>query len=351
MVTNINAVLDLVAVHKVGNATTADTLVLSEQPLVIEDEMLQQVLVQYFTTSFTKTSEVYHLQHSSGNLQLNEIFHYASELFDDAGAFHEHSKNIARHLLQSSTHPNIKTGELYVVLFRNLQVEGEELDALGIFKSEQKETYLKVYPKKDGFNIAYEDQAINIKKLDKGALIFNAQKDAGYKVLITDGNNRQPESVFWMDDFLQVTPRNDPFNKTANTLNMYKDFVTKQMDEEFGISKPEKIDLLNRSLRYFKEKEVFDVEDFAAEVIGNPEGISSFRNYKKNYEEEFETELGDSFSINTMAVKKQSRFMKSVLKLDKNFHIYIHGSNDLIEKGFDPTVNKQFYKLYFTEES
>lgn len=50
------------------------------------------------------------------------------------------------------------------------------------------------------------------------------------------------------------------------------------------------------------------------------------------------------------AVKKSSRSMKSVIKLDKNFHIYVHGGEGLIKKGYDPETGMAFYQLYFKEE-
>jgi len=50
-------------------------------------------------------------------------------------------------------------------------------------------------------------------------------------------------------------------------------------------------------------------------------------------------------------VQKQQKLFKSVLKLDKNFHVYIHGRRDLIERGYDEAVGKKFYKLYYDEES
>jgi len=40
-----------------------------------------------------------------------------------------------------------------------------------------------------------------------------------------------------------------------------------------------------------------------------------------------------------------------VIKLDKNFHIYVHGNRDLIEKGFDEAKGKNYYKMYFEQES
>lgn len=103
-------------------------------------------------------------------------------------------------------------------------------------------------------------------------------------------------------------------------------------------------------MKYFKEKESFDLDEFSQEVIGNADGIESFKNYKKSYEEEFDTAIQDTFEISGAAVKKQARAFKSVLKLDKNFHIYIHGDKDLIEKGFDDDKAMNYYKVYFKEE-
>ena len=61
--------------------------------------------------------------------------------------------------------------------------------------------------------------------------------------------------------------------------------------------------------------------------------------------------IPDSFDISGAAVKKQARTYKSVLKLDKNFHIYIHGNKDVIEKGFDENKAMNYYKVYFKEEA
>jgi hypothetical protein len=116
------------------------------------------------------------------------------------------------------------------------------------------------------------------------------------------------------------------------------------------VSKPDKIDLLNRSIRYFKENEQFNLDEFSNVVLDNPVAIQEWKDYKRHYEQESGNEIGDSFSISGAAVKKQARTYKSVLKLDKNFHIYIHGNRDLIEKGFDESVKMHYYKVYFSEE-
>jgi len=54
--------------------------------------------------------------------------------------------------------------------------------------------------------------------------------------------------------------------------------------------------------------------------------------------------------ISESAVKKQARSIKSIIKLDKNFHIYVHGHRKLIEQGVDEQGRK-FYKISYNEES
>ncbi len=350
MITYFDSSLFQLSIHKVGNKLLDEHLSLSEHSLKIDDEVLDNLLMNYFLKPFEKVNEIYRFDHPTGDLNLNEVYHFAEIIFNDKDTFHENSRQIAKHLYDISNHPKIKSGELYLCYFTGLQIEGESLDAVGIFKSESKEPYLKVIQKSKEFEISYEQEAINIKKLDKGCLIFNTEKEEGYKVAVIDQTN-STEAAYWIDDFLKLKIRNDNYTQTNTVLKVYKDFVTNQIDEEFEISKTDKIDLLNRSIKYFKEKEHFDLDEFSNEVLAHEQGIESFKRFKKNYEDEFETEIGDSFLISDTAVKKQARVFKSVLKLDKNFHIYIHGNKELIEKGYDEEMKMSYYKVYFKEEN
>ncbi len=350
MISYFESRLGSLSIHRVGNKSHDEFMVLSDHPVKVEDELLARLLLQYFLAPCEKVNEIHRFYHPNDDLKLNEVFQFASAAFSDPDTCHENSIQIARHLFEVSGHPKIKSGELYVAYINDIQIEGEIVDAIGIFKSETKETYLKVYPDKKGFGLSYEQEAINIQKLDKGCLIFNIEKEQGYKVAVIDQVNRNTEAVYWKDDFLKLKVRNDNYSQTSNVMGVYKSFVTEKLDQEFDISKADKIDLLNKSVKYFKAKEAFDLDEFSNDVIGSPEGIEAFKNYKKSYEQEYETVIGDSFDISEAAVKKQARVLKSVLKLDKNFHIYIHGNKELIEKGYDEGRNMNFYKVYFKEE-
>ncbi len=345
-----DATIEQLAIHKVGNKMQDEFYVLSESPVVLEYELLATLLMHYFLSPFTKINEVYRLFHSSGTLALNELYHFSRSFFEGELEFHALSQQICKHLFEASNHPNIKGGELYVVHLHNVQLEGEVHEAIGIFKSESKEPYLKVSPTQGAFHLGYEQEAININKLDKGCLIINVENEEGYKVLVVDQTNRQQEAVYWKADFLGVRVRNDAFNKTGNFLKVYKQFVDEGLDEVFELERTDKIDLLNRSMDYFKDNDTFKKKEFEEEVLGNPKAVTLFDSYRQQFEEGHELPFGDQFDISSGAVKKAHATYKSVLKLDKNFHIYVHGKREYIEKGYDDEKGMNYYKVYFKEE-
>jgi hypothetical protein len=146
-----------------------------------------------------------------------------------------------------------------------------------------------------------------------------------------------------------VVPQSDAFHHTNKFMNLTRQYIGDQLDEEFSVSKTDKIDLLNRSMKFFKSRDQFDQNEFESEVLEDVSVIESFRNYERSLNTD--DDIANHFEISAQAVKRQARVFKSVLKLDKNFHIYIHGNRDLIEKGFDPGTNRQFYKIYFDQET
>ena len=224
--------------------------------------------------------------------------------------------------------------------------EGEKVDAVGLFKSENKDPFLKV--KRDGDNFRIEcDRGINPRKMDKGCLVFNYERENGFVVKVIDNTNHT-EAHYWTDDFLHIRQRQDKYFNTHNVMSMYKNFVTKELPQQFDVSKADQADLLNRSVKFFKENENFEMQNFEDSVIRQPEVIEQFKSFKDTFSRENDFEIPDSFDISDSAVKKQSRAFKSVIKLDKNFHIYVHGNRNLIEQGEDE--KGKFYKVYYKEE-
>ena len=193
-----------------------------------------------------------------------------------------------------------------------------------------------------------KDFGIGLSKLDKGALIYNSDKENGFAVSVVD-NNKNGDYYYWIEDFLKVKQREDNYFQTQETLNIYKNFIVNEAPKEFEISKADQADLLNKSINFFKEKNQFNFDEFTNEVLQDEGLIESFANYKTDYEQDIQVSISEDFPINESAVKKQSRGFKSIIKLDKNFHIYIHGDRKMIEQGEDEGRGK-YYKLYYNDE-
>ncbi len=335
-----------VVLHKVGNKNNEEGVFFSDTPLIV-DERLNEVFLDYFLLPF-KSEEYFNFYHEEG-LEHNEVYKIISEIFDDHRKLFEYSIKLAERLYEWSTHPKIRGGEFYVAYFKDYLVNDQAVDAIGFFKSENKDTFLKVLPSEGGFSIEV-DRGSNVNKLDKGCLVFNLEKEQGYIVSIVDNINKGTEAQYWTDDFLHLRQRQDEYYNTQNVLTLTKNFITKELPQQFEISKADQVDLLNRSVNFFKKNDSFDMEEFTNEVIGQPDIIDNFTRFKSDYQKEYELEIADTFDISESAVKKQARVFKSVIKLDKNFHIYVHGNRELIEQGMDENGRK-YYKIYYQEEN
>ncbi|WP_143959486.1 nucleoid-associated protein [Litoribacter populi] len=340
-------IIKKLAVHQVGNKILDEGIQFSIKLADLEDEDLLNVIKRYFLSSFSG-NEMYNFYNSVG-LEQNEIYTIANKIFAENDVFFDQTKLISKHLYENSNHPKIKNGELFIGYFVDVVYEDKLINAIGIFKSETKENYIKSNVKSKTDIISY-DEGSNVNKLNKGCIILNLDKELGYKVCIIDNLGRSHETVYWKENFLSVKPLNNDYHQTNHFLGIAKQFVTKQLDDFLEVSKTDKIDFLNRSVDYFKKNDAFDKQEFEKQVFGDGNVMESFRKFDQTYRQENEFQLSDNFGISEQAVKKQARIFKSVLKLDKNFHIYIHGNKELIERGIDEKGRK-YYKIYYENES
>jgi hypothetical protein len=336
-------------VHHVGCHAEGESCRFSRKTLnQLDEELVEPVLIQYFFKPFNKEA-YFHFSTDEGQA-INPVLQVVETVFDNPAGFYEASVQLAQRLYDSSNHPKIKGGEFYMAYFKNCVVDGEVVDGIGIFKSENKETFLKVYLKDQDFELGAME-GINIKKLDKGCIVFNTERDLGFKVCSVDNINRGQEAQFWMIDFLGLKPREDNYFYTNNYLSLCKNFVGEVFNDENDVPRPDQIEMLNRSMDFFSKNNNFKEADFEKEVIRQPEAIEAFQDYKTFFESEHNIPLQSEFDISKSAVKGEKKHFKSVLKLDKNFHVYVHGKRQYIEKGYDNSRGLNFYKLFFETEN
>ena len=342
-----DAILQKVSVHYVGNKGNGQELVTSKKSLKLTDDDLC-IIKDSFLAKFNPELDKYSFHHLS-SLDYNEVYNYCLETLAESATFHKNSVNIAKHLYESTTHAKIKTGELYVCYYENCLVDGAFVDAIGIYKTETKSNFIDLAIDANECSLTRRE-GVDVAKYDKACLVLPTNAEQGFDVLIYDSASRGEEAVFWRETFLNVAPQANEYFQTNQFLSVARQFIAKQLPEEYDIAKTDQIDLLNKSVEYFRANESFDKKKFEKEVFDDSGMIKAFRKFETNYAEMNDVEIPDRFDISTLAVKKQARVFKSVLKLDKNFHVYIHGDKSLIEKGYDERVGKSFYKIYFDEE-
>jgi hypothetical protein len=337
---NLFGHIEKLIVHNVGNKSSDEGVGFSNT--LSNFKNVEKHINSLLTKNF-HLNEFYKF-YFAPDISLNPVFQFASSIFRNEN-FIEQSQNIARYLYDKSTHPKIKGGELSIFLLNSCVFNGEEMNILGMFKSEQKDSFIKFNMSSDSFNLNSEE-GMNVKKLDKGCLIFDTNQEDGFLVAVTDNTN-SIEAQYWKDEFLHVNSTNNEYNQTNSFLDITKDFVKESLTD--NLSKSEQIDILNRSIDYFKENDSFNKTEFEKNVFENDEIIDSFRKFNEDYRVKNEIEVNDNFQISPNAVKKQIRSFKRILKLDENFDILIKGNKDLIEKGVD-SDGRKFYKIYYNVE-
>lgn len=342
------ATLASVSTHFVGNKSNEQELILADQPIQL-DEFLAEKLKDYFVGKMSTVHELYNFHHAS-SLDYNEVYNFVNEIMKEPNDLHDMSLQIAQHLYDSCDHPKIKSGELHVCYFNNCVIDNTSVEAVGIFKTEVKSGFLEVNRSEEtNFSIDYRE-GIDLNKFDKGCLVFNANRSEGFDVIIYDSQGKGDEAKYWKEQFLGLKQQNNDYHQTSQALTIAKQFIANQVEEEFEVPKADKIDMLNKSVEYFKTNQEFKKDDFANEVFGNEQVAGSFKMFDQSYRQQNELAVEDEFEISNEAVKKQAKVFKSVLKLDKNFHVYIHGNRKYIEKGVDENTGRKYYKLYYEEE-
>ena len=171
MINLFNTHIESLSIHRVGNKSRNEAIFLSENPYGLNDEIVP-ILKEYFFKSFRDKEENYFQFAHEVDLEYNDMFKLATEIFTNPSSVHEVSKKITQHLFEQSNHPHIKNGEVYVSYLTNVSIDNNVVDAIGVFKSELRTDFLQFEEKESNLEMVLQE-GINLNKLDKGCLIFN----------------------------------------------------------------------------------------------------------------------------------------------------------------------------------
>lgn len=336
-----------IAAHQVGDKSLNEPLRLAQVLVQPDAEQITQ-LKSFFLDHF-KGQEFYNFRKADETNYAGKLFLLAETVFQDPSNLLLSSCEIARMLYGLTESDLLEDGLLYVCHFQDIAIDDELTDAFGVYFCPLDDSFITINNITTNPELNFWEGTY-LGKQEMACLIYNTDREIGYKIDVIDRSKKDRSGQLWKDHFLRVKPAEDDFFFTSQVMGLTKSFVENQLPSEFEVEKKDQLEFLDRSINYFRNQEHYSEQEFADEIFEDTQMAQSFGQYKKTFQEDNNVALADEFDLNEYAVKKQARIFKSVLKLDKNFHIYIHGDRSQIEKDVDDQGRK-FYKLYYEKES
>lgn len=349
MISRKNASISKFIIHKVGNKFN-DTKNAFSEKVVDFDEPSYDLMLPFLLRPFASVVQSYRFNHHA-NISLNEINSYSEKIFDDEANFIEVSKHIVTHLYEQSTSANIKTGDVLVVLFEGIEYGDMTTNALGIFKIENKVNFFQTYLENNSYDVLVQT-GISSKKVDKGCLVLNQKDMEGPIVLSVDNNSY--DTHYWPKQFLNIKYADDANNHTQQYLDLCKEFSSEIVKTSYGAK--EQNTFLAKTIDFFKENEVVNVERFKEELFEEDKYKKEFEDYKKAYEDEQDLVIRNQFDVAESVLNKEKRKIKTDIKLDTHIQIKLDidapdASIEYLERGYDNDKKMHFYKVYFNAEA
>lgn len=340
MIVSNDVVIKHLFVHRIINGQ----LIPSREGAVVSDPEINIWLTKFLFKPFNADEKFAFNIESESPLEIMDL---CSGLFEDQSDLLQQSINTVETYLSTAHSDKSKDGEFLIAFFEDCIMGDEVTDVIGLFRIERKETFLKLEPTYDAFTL-HKDEGISPTKIGQGALIFNTDQESGYQVLMIDKVGPKNEEFYWVENFLNIAKVVDNYYHTQHLINNIQEFAQSNFEEE---QSSEKITLVNDSIEFMKSNDVFDQQAFTEQVLQEPELIDRFESFQEEKTEENPFMETEQFEISKPAVKSTKRYIRSVIKLDKNFHLYVHGNRENIIRGFDEEKQKHFYTLYYEEET
>ncbi|SEL50500.1 hypothetical protein SAMN05216214_11345 [Atopomonas hussainii] len=227
-----SAQLTNIAVHRVGNKTREEGIRLADNESQISDS-LRDSLAQHYLRPLAKQGNNYEFFHET-DLSLNVTYNLAKRIFDEKKSFVKNTQGIAKHLYSTSTHPNIASGELVFLLFTEVLIGQESLDALAVLKIESKDDFINIKESSNSFEII-ELSGISLSRIQKGALILQNSKG----VCVID--NLGKKTKYWTESFLKVSPSATSKSYAKISGSILKGVTSKIEDAQATIDFSERI--------------------------------------------------------------------------------------------------------------
>lgn len=272
------------------------------------------------------------------SVELNPVYQFVSKMFDDKEAFLKQSVNIATFLYDQSVHPNIRNGELYVLLLE-CEYKKETVEAIAILKSEKKDPFLAT--DNDGREISVRTiYGTGLKGLDKGCLVLNVERENGYVVGTVDNTNNGSDAQYWTDSFLHVTNCDDDYHETVKLTEMLTAF-SKQVAEQ---NAAEGAVVAKKATELLKKGEAVQVEELTDKICATDEQREQFVTFRQEFEDAH-GEIADEVNVVAKAASRKPVTRMNMLRIGDVFEVKVLTPEARMEQGKDDAG--RYWKLYW----
>jgi len=321
-------------IQVVGNKTRGEGL--SAASVLADVSGSSEFLTKLVEKSFTMDDQKRFSYIES--VELNPVYQFVSKMFDDEEAFLKQSVNIATFLYDQSIHPNIRSGELYVLLLE-CEYKKETVEAVAILKSEKKDPFLAT--DNDGREISVRTiYGTGLKGLDKGCLILNMEREQGYVVGTVDNTNNGSDAQYWTDSFLHVANCEDDYHQTVKLMEMLTEF-SKQVAEQ---SAAEGAVMAKKATELLKRGEAVQVEELAEKICTNEKQREQFAAFRQEFEEKHGG-LAKEVNVVTKAASRKPVTRMNTLRIGDEFEVKVLNPEARMEPGSDE--GGRYWKLYW----
>ena len=343
-----NAYISFITLQKVGHKIREEANIFAQEIMPV-DEKKEEELVPFLLAPFRKVLDPHRFYHYTEKLEFNVLHNAAISVFDEEVDFLDFSNDTLSHLYEKSLHPQIKSGEVFIVLFENMMFEEIPCRGIGIYKLENKKKFLR-FDESNGidYNIW---KGYKLEGIDKACLILDVYREEGFRVFSIDDQHQ--ESEYWKKNFLEIEMIKNNSYHTKKVLELIQDFSNEVVLDK--TDRKNQAEFISNSIQVLQNNDFISPDIIEEEIIKPFELIDEFKDYKKSYAEERKVDFVENFEVSFPTLAKESKKIKTEIKLDTNISIKIDikdpdAAEEHLERGYDEEKKMYYYKVFFNKE-
>lgn len=217
--------------------------------------------------------------------------------------------------------------------------------ALGFFFTSERKSFLNL---NDTESLTM--RGIPLQKPDYAALFLEGE-EGKFRLFVVEPGGQTALRTAWTQGLFPFQPMYQDAFHAKQFFKLCKSFSEDVLVKEKQNSREDQVAFLSDSLDYASKKSEISMENFKADVLKEPAIVDAFETYQEKYSGTKGWNPPDRFAMTEESHSQAKKSVKSIIKLDKNFHIYVHGNKERIEKGFDENRRLNFYTLWFDAEA